>query len=209
MSTKQQVYSLEKTRTSLVGAAVLSGLFILGMMAGGFGGGFIEVVLMLLAVIGSPIGAYRGAIATNSGKAATALCTLIAFYPPIGLAIHLIFLGKLRSAKKAPSDSSRAPRVQAPIVPQVTPPPRPVAPPVPEVNRSAGAGFADFAPMPSSTASFRQQVADADTNRRKVLLSLIQQYPEDITPLVEALISSASPETLTQVEAMLAKGAVK
>ncbi len=189
-----------------MGAAALSGLCTLGMMTGGIGGGFIGEVLLLLTVIGSPIGAYRGAIALNLGKAITGLCVLISFFPPIGLAIHLIFLGKLRSAEKSSSTSPRAPQVQAPIVPQVTPPLRPVAQPAPDANRSTGSGFANYAPMSSSTASFRQQVAEADTNRRKVLLLLIQQYPEDITPLVEALISSASPETLTRVEAMLAKG---
>ncbi len=323
MSTTQQVYSLEKTRASLVGAAVLAGLFTLSMAAWE-GPGFL---LWILGMMGSPIGAYRGSLAANLSKAVSILITLLAFFPPAGLIIHVFFLVKLQTHPRSPkwpwigcavsfvvllislqrmgaiedeaqpvwrerearnsstksqeqinAETARAidrygydgalaqlaQRVQegryldeqmaafdarhrraticrnvsltsttilglmwllmpwlgwfkSPAAPRKptghAPEPQqtkhespPVAPPAPAVNPSADSGFADYAPTPSSTASFRQQVAEADTNRRKVLLSLIQQYPEDITPLVETLISSASPETLTRVEGMLAKG---
>ncbi len=55
-------------------------------------------------------------------------------------------------------------------------------------------------------AELRQQLTQADANRRKVLVALFLQHTEDIGPLVETLISAASPETLNRIETMLAKG---
>jgi hypothetical protein len=60
----------------------------------------------------------------------------------------------------------------------------------------------------SQIDALRQQLTDADRKRRTLLVALFLQHPGDTTPLVEALISAASLDTLNRIESMLSKGGV-
>jgi hypothetical protein len=92
-------YTLEKTRKSLVGAAILSGVFTLDLFVHlwtkipfGF---LLGAMWGVVTLIGSAVGSYRGAIKLDLNKPLIVVLTLVSFIPPVGFLIHLVLLARL------------------------------------------------------------------------------------------------------------------
>lgn len=94
-----QPYTPQKTRTSLVGAAILSGIFTLNLLVGLWArmpaGGLLAPLWTLVTIIGSPIGSYRGCLGLGLTKGATIALTVMSFIPPLGLLVHIVLLSRL------------------------------------------------------------------------------------------------------------------
>lgn len=58
----------------------------------------------------------------------------------------------------------------------------------------------------TETASLRQQLAEADQNRRRLLRALFLKHEGDTEPMLEMLFSTAPAATLDRIDAMLAEG---
>lgn len=92
-------YSPQKTRASLIGAAILSGIFTLDLLIGLWSrvpfGGLLSLFWPLLTLLGSTIGTYRGCLGLGLARGATITLTVMSFIPPLGLLVHIVLLTRL------------------------------------------------------------------------------------------------------------------
>ena len=67
---------------------------------------------------------------------------------------------------------------------------------------------ATSAPNSTEADSLRQQLAESDQNRRRLLCALFLKHEGETGPILEMLFSTAPTATLARIETILAEGVV-